>query len=422
MIRKELKKGICFSSKTSDKFKTSIFVINFCVPLTSKNAATYSLLTEVLKRGCNKYRNFKDISKRLVDLYSSFGCYIYKKGETLCVGVYNSFLDNKYIPEKVDILKENLEFISDFIFDPYIIDNKFNEEYIEQERVNLINRINEKINDKGSYAHKRCLEIMCENENYHISSTGDITDVKAVNDEDLIDAYNYLINSANVDMYYYGSSDYESIEKTLSFLVDRFPYRCDAKYPQTFVGDISREIRKVTEEIEATQGKLVIGLRTNTTLNDGDFPALVVFNEILGGSPISKLFINVREKQSLCYYCYSSLDSLKGLMIISSAIDINDYNKACDGILKEIERMKNGEISEKEFEAAKISLKNSYNEINDSSFSYINWYHTRHISGSLQTPELFSEMIQNVTLDEVIRVSEMLRLDLIYFLKGINDD
>ena len=223
-------------------------------------------------------------------------------------------------------------------------------------------------------------------------------------------------------MYYYGSSDYESIEKTLSFLVDRFPYRCDAKYPQTFVGDISREIRKVTEEIEATQGKLVIGLRTNTTLNDGDFPALVVFNEILGGSPISKLFINVREKQSLCYYCYSSLDSLKGLMIISSAIDINDYNKACDGILKEIERMKNGEISEKEFEAAKISLKNSYNEINDSSFSYINWYHTRHISGSLQTPELFSEMIQNVTLDEVIRVSEMLRLDLIYFLKGINDD
>ena len=422
MIRKELKKGIHFSYKNSNQFKTSMFVINFSIPLTSKNAACYSLLTEVLKRGCNKFRTYKEISKKLVDLYASFGCYVYKKGETLCIGIYDSFLDNRYIPDNVNVFLDNIDFIHDFIFNPYFIEGFFDKDYVEQEKNNLINRIKEKINDKSSYAQRRCIEIMCDYEPYHISSTGNIEDVTSITPIDLIDAYYNLINCANVDAYYFGSLDFDFVTRDVYELLDYFPQRINSSYPKTIVESDKKDIDYTTEPIDANQGKLVIGLRTNSSLINDDFPALVLYNEILGSSPVSKLFMNVREKESLCYSCYSSLDSLKGIMLVSAGININDYQKALNAILLELQKMKNGDISDYELFSAKISLKNSYNEIKDSPFSYINWYHTRHIAEFDQSPEIFSEMIQNISIEDVIKVANNIYIDLVYFLKGTEND
>ena len=156
MIRNELKKGFCFSFENSNRFKTSMIVLNFSIALNEKNASCYSLLSEVMKRGCKTFPTYKNIVNHLIDIYSSFGCYVFKKGESLCFGVYTSFLDTKYIPESIDNFDLNVNFLIEYLFSPLIVDNRFNDDYVEQERVNLINKINEKINDKSSYSVMRC--------------------------------------------------------------------------------------------------------------------------------------------------------------------------------------------------------------------------------------------------------------------------
>lgn len=422
MIRTLLKDGINFSFEKSDKFKTSMLVLNFSLPLNDKNASTYSLLCEVMKRGCNKYPTLKEMSSILTDLYSSFGCYVFKKGESLCFGIYNSFIDDKFIPEDVNILKMNINFIKDFILDPYILDGEFCSDYIEQERINLINRIKEKINDKGTFAVSRCLELMCEGENYSVSSSGSVETVENLTNSDLISAYNYLIFNAKLDIYYFGSSDFNTVKNEINPLLMKIPNRDSSEYPINIHLKSVDNPRIINENINAIQGNLVLGFRTNITLADDEYPALVLYNEILGNSPISKLFMNIREKHSLCYFCNSNIDSLKGIMLICCGIDNENNQIAIDAILKEVDSMSKGNITENEIINAKSSLINSYKEINDSPFSLINWFYGRHILGVSKTPDSFSDEISNVTLDDIINVSKKIDLDLIYFLKGIIDE
>lgn len=421
MIRNELKKGFCFSFENSNRFKTSMIVLNFSIALNEKNASCYSLLSEVMKRGCKTFPTYKNIVNHLIDIYSSFGCYVFKKGESLCFGVYTSFLDTKYIPESIDNFDLNVNFLIEYLFSPLIVNNRFNDDYVEQERVNLINKINEKINDKSSYSVMRCVELMCAKENYSVQSTGSVESVTNVTNDDLINAYSFLINSAPLDVYYFGSSDIISVQNHMNRLFELVPERNDNSYPISLSEDTVLESKSIIEEIEATQGNLVLGYKTNITLQNDSYPSMIVYNEILGSSPISKLFMNVREKESLCYYCGSSLDSIKGIMLICSGIDNNNYVDAVKAIQDEVYRMEIGDITEEELSCAKIALLNTYKEIYDSPFSLVNWYHTRHILNLSQTPESFSDLIQKVTLNDIISVSKNIKLELIYFLKGINN-
>lgn len=419
MIRSKIKNGVNFYSEFNDKFKTNMFVVNFTIPLNSKNAASFSLLSEIMKRGFVKYPTYLEFSKKLEELYSSsFGNFVYKKGECLCFGIYSSFLDKQFVPDDIDLMSENVDILYNYVIHPLIVDGAFNPDYISQEKVNLINRIKEKINDKGSYSVNRCIALMCEDEEYAVASTGTVEDVENITNDDLVNAYHKLINEAIVDIYYLGSDSHDNVEGVVSNFSSSLPERDDPNYPITEVIKNKNNLRSITESINATQGKLVLGIRTQTTLSDDDYPALIVFNEILGASPISKLFMNVREKLSLCYYCYSYLDAIKGLMFICSGIDVNDYQKALDAILNEITAICDGNISKEEFLASKTSLKNTYREINDSPFSLLNWYHTRHISNVEHTPQSFSDAIEAVLVDDVIKVAKNIHLELIYFLKG----
>ena len=191
----------------------------------------------------------------------------------------------------------------------------------------------------------------------------------------------------------------------------------------TFVsGNVKEKTLEITEQMPVSQGKLAIGFRTGVSVNDEDSTAMTLFNEIFGGSPVSKLFMNVREKLSLCYYCKSVPDAFKGVMFVLSGIESENRDKSLEAILKELKDVQDGKVSAEELEAAKLSILNGYKTIDDNPATLCNWYLARIICGNFLTPEDVAKKIENTTLEQVVAVSKKVKLDTVYFLKGTSSD
>ena len=166
------------------------------------------------------------------------------------------------------------------------------------------------------------------------------------------------------------------------------------------------------------QGKLSLGFRTGTVLGEEDYNAFPVFVEMYGNSPVSKLFMNVREKLSLCYYCRAIPEGIKGIMVVTSGIEVSKKQEAQDEILAQLECVRNGEFTEDELILAKKSLKNAYDELNDSPASVESWYLTRRLAGVNEESETVARRFMDVTREDVIRVAKKIKLDTVYFLEG----
>ena len=166
------------------------------------------------------------------------------------------------------------------------------------------------------------------------------------------------------------------------------------------------------------QGKLTLGFRSGTILTDKNYPAFALFNEIFGGSPTSMLFNNVREKMSLCYYCSSAPDALKGVLMVISGIENSNKDKAKEAILAQLDAVKNGNFTDEELMLARKSLVNGYKEIPDSNSGLYNWYLTRMIAGLSSSPQDAADAVLAVTKEEVIEVAKKVTFEMSYFLQG----
>ena len=178
-------------------------------------------------------------------------------------------------------------------------------------------------------------------------------------------------------------------------------------------------VKEVREECVGKQGNLVMGFRTGTVLSDGDYPKMALMSEIYGGSPSSKLFMNVREKMSLCYYCVSVPEAIKGIMLVRAGIENKNFETAKNAILEQLEFMKSGKFTEEELYNAKLSLINAYREISDNPQSLQNWYMGRMLSDISQSPEEAIEVVKNITKDEIVATAKKVTLDTVYFLEGV---
>ena len=425
MQRIKLSEGIHFNMLERKKFKTNFFQVNFVMNLERENTTKLSLLTGILFKGSEKYPDVCAINNRLDYLYdTNASLYTYKKGERLVLCYESDFLKNEYVPkDSEDLLAEAVEMFRQLVLNPRLVSGGFDEKFLAVEKSQLEKEIKSEINNKSAYARKKCVENMCMGERYSINTDGYIEDISGVDGKNLYEFYLKVLKEAQIEVFFYGD---ESIGKAQRLFEEAFkdiPKREPKELCETFVtGKAKETLLEITEPMPVNQGNLAIGFRTGVTLNDVDSEAMTLFCEIFGGSPVSKLFMNVREKMSLCYYCRSITDAFKGIMLVVSGIQSENRDKSFEAIMKELSDIKQGKVSLEEFEAAKLSVLSRYKTLDDEPAATCTWYLSRIINGSFVTPLEVSERISKTTLEDVVKAANKTAIDTVYFIKGTNEE
>lgn len=416
--RKLISDGVYFSSIKDSRFKTMKISANIIVPLSQKTASEYALLCGVLSRSCKAYPDFTQLSKKLYSLYGAdINVSISKAGDSQVLRITVSGLDDRYAFDGESIARELSTLLCSVIFEPNISNDAFVESEVEQERRQLLDLIDAEFNDKRIYANGQLIKNMCADEVFGIMRYGTPDKIKGITPQSLYQSWQTLLKTARFEIIYVGDSP---ADKALQVFTDAFA-NVERK-----VGEFSNDVRSSCAEekhvcetmSELSQSKLVMGFRTGIAIPDAQVNAAKLMCAILGGTASSKLFNNVREKQSLCYYCASRFDSHKGIMTIDSGVEGENLEKAEEAILKEVEDMKNGVISDFEIEATKMAVINSFRTSNDTVSGIESWYTNQILSESLKTVEEVSAEIAAVTKEEIVSTAKCLVLDTVYQLSN----
>ena len=423
MKRISIAEGINLCIIESDKFKTNYMKVCFPLELKKETVSYAALLAQVLMRGSKNHPTMTDINRALEYLYASaVGSGVGKIGEKELVIFNASFLRNEFLPDSTDLLSEVCKMLSEIIFSPNFEDGKFKSEYVESEKKNLCDAIRAEINNKGAYANKRLFEIMCEGEPYSVSAKGDVESVSEIDSASLKSFYDNEFSNAPIEIFFVGRCNEEELSDLVRTNFGKHA-RKTAAFPKTVVKENVEKVKRVREQMPVNQGKLAIGFRTSACTDKKNTEQFVVFNEIFGASPTSKLFENVREKLSLCYYCSSKFIAQKGIMNIASGVKVGNEKLAEEEIMNQLSEMQKGNFSENDITEAKKSLENGYKGNFDDPERLATFYLSRILSGEENASvEQVIEKINAVTRSEIIEMANTVVLDTVYFLEGTNTD
>ena len=422
VTHKQLMPGVRLTAVHTNKFKSSYFGVNLLTPLDREHAAERALIPWVLRRGSERYPDMQALSAALDELYGgAIEPMVAKKGEVQCVGFAASFLDDAFALNGEAILEAAAQLLGDLLLHPCVENGTFKQEYVDSERSNLVDRIRAQMNDKRQYSLHRLAQEMCRDEAFGVDKLGDEAHARAITPDSLWQRYQALLSTAPVELYYCGSAQPERVEQALLRAFADLPVSAGRQKPvcDVRVGMSREEPRMVEDRLEVTQGKLAMGLRTGGIgVKDGEFQALMLLNAVFGGTSMSKLFMNVREKLSLCYFASSMLEKFKGLMLVSSGIEFEKYQQARDEILAQLEACRRGEITGEELEGGRRIVMTALHTTLDSQSRLADFWLGQAVAGLEEGPEQLARRIECVTVEQVAQAARKLQLDTIYFLNG----
>lgn len=410
---------------TSEKFKTTTLMAFFQQELAPEMVTKTALLPSVLQRGTASVPTTISFKRKLDDLFGAvlYGD-VFKRGERHIMQFAMEIANEQYLKEAPKLLAEGIQFLSEVLLKPVLEKKAFKAAYVEAEKKNLKQKIESLKDDKIRYASFRMIEAMCKGEPFALFNHGRIEDLAKIDAENLYTYYQDVLSTCPIDFYCVGNV---TVDEVMELLEKQFGGVAKAARKTIQVAPVHHPVseeRVVIERMNVKQGKLNIGCRTQTSVQDEDYPALLMFNGILGGFPHSKLFRNVREKASLAYYCSSRLESHKGLLVIQSGIEISNYEQAVNIIREQLENLRQGKIEEQELKQTKATLSNQLRSQMDRSYEMI-FYHYQSVLSGMQRPlEELLEQINQVRIEEVQKMAEKVQLDTIYFLRnrGGNED
>lgn len=414
--RVKLGNGIFLNLIKTNKFKSNLLSYYFIRPLNRDEVTRNSLVPLVLKRGTEDLNSSIQIEKAFEDMYgANYSSSVNKRGERHVIRFSAEWANGKYLNDNEQNSKV-VELLRKIIYNPYIENNAFKKEYVDQEKENHKIRIESKINDKRSYAVNRCIEEMCKYEDFSIYSLGYIEDIDSINELNLYKQYENLLNTSQIEIFYVGDYD-EDFE---NYLID------SNSVEREDVVDIIREKitasveqkNMVEESLDVNQGKIVIGYRTGIPFEDELYNSLLIASDILGGGPNSKLFRNVREKESLAYYISSSVIKYKSIMLIDGGIEFENYQKTVNIINTQIEELKAGDFSDDDIEISKKSIKTSLESIRDSIFHISEFFLSQIIGKDSRNLKQVIEGFENVNKEQIIEAANKINIDTIYFMNG----
>lgn len=420
-VSKEIKKGVMLHNITTNKFKTNLYAMFLSIPLSRENITKEALIAAVLRRGTQNLKSQDLISKKLEEMYgATFDCGIEKTGDNHVLKFYVEAINEEFLPEKEELTKKCIDILFDIVLNPLVENDRFKTEYVESEKTKLKQIIESKIDNKRVYAFDRCIEEMFKNEPYGLYKYGYIEDIDKISSQDLYEYYKKLIRECKIDIFVSGEIDNANINnivmdnKSIQNLNDRNPnYIVNKEQGRK---NEKREEKIVEEHMQVGQGNLVIGLSVNSEKNNAKFTTSI-YNAILGGGANSKLFQNVREKNSLAYTAGSTYRRQKDAIFIRCGIEIDKYEKALSTIKEQISDMEEGKFTQEDIENAKKLIIASVKSISAEQDTEITYYYGQEMSDNFTTIEDYIKNIEQVSKEDIIEIAKNTWVNTIYFLR-----
>ena len=406
----------------NDKFKSIYISYNFTMEVKENSVfSNNAVLGALMAKSSRKYQTQKEIEKYLNSLYgANYDVNVEKYGDLYNLEFRIEYINKKFLPGNEDLLENILNFLKEMIYNPA----DWTDENIKREKEFILERINERKDEKLKYGVQRAEELLCKDEPFGVFLYGDQDNVQNVDKDFLKNAYSELLKSCVTVIISGNLEGYDNIEETFNEVFKNIEF--SSKEVTDLIYNTKRESDNKTEEVkeyqDTTQSVLSLGLRIKDCTID-DFYALNLYNAILGTTPSSKLFQNVREKESLAYTVRSRYYRFKDIIVIFAGINKENYQKAVDVIKEQIEAIKKGEISKEEFESAKDSLMADLLEWKDSKIAMAKMKFANIIAfkDADITVEDMRERMSKVTLEDVIRVANLVSVEKIFVLGGVEN-
>lgn len=400
---------------STPQFKTVRLSAHLILPLaTPEMAAIRAIIPNVTSRATRDYPDYTEFGKRLQDLYgASVHAGVSRIGDNQILTLASSGIANRYAFGGEDVQNALAEILESIVFTPLFDENGlFPQDGFNQEKRQLIETIDSEFNEKRIYAKNRCVEIMFDGEAAGVPRFGTREALQNVTREEVKAAWLEAVKHAQICQFSIGDgADAGFAERFAEKLGTR-----DTWNTETQAHTSSGEVKRVTEEMQLAQSKLVMGLRVGTTKEERLAAKLAAV--VFGGTPSSKLFLNVREKQSLCYYCSARHDSPKNVVFIESGVETANLERAEEAILAELAALQRGDITDEELLHAKLAMCNSYNAVGDSAASIETWYLSGLLQNDVRSPKEYASRIMQISKEEIVAAANCFALDTVYKLKG----
>ena len=412
-----IKDGVNLHIICTDKFKTSLIAVFLTTPLIRENVTKNAIIPMVLRRGSMTLSNIEELNNKLDEMYGAdFDCGVDKTGDNQILKFYMESINNKFLPESDDLLKESFDVLSDIIFNPFVNENGFNNDYTNNEKENLKQVILGKKDNKAKYAYDRCIEEMYKDKPFGLYKYGYVEDLESIDNKNLYDYYKKLISECKIDIFISGEID-ENIQEMIkdNENIKNLNSRTPVYNKKNEKADNIDKEKVINEKMEVSQGKLVLGLEVGINSKESKYPA-ILYNAILGGTPTSKMFQNVREKAHLAYVAGSNYIRHKNNVFIRCGIEIENYEKALDLIRIQIEDMKNGNFTDDDLENAKTSIISVIRAIPEEQDNEITYYLGQEIAEYRMEYAEYEENIRNVKKQDIIDIANSIKINTIYFL------
>lgn len=423
-LKREIKQGVTLHLINNKNFKTDFTVFFLSLPLEKETITKNALLPAVLRSGCKKYQSYQKIIEELEMLYgAAFDCGVDKTGDNLVLKFFIESINDNYLPSKNNNLEKVINILAEIIFNPQVQNGAFNETKVELEKRNLEMIINAQKDNKDFYAYDKCVKAMYKNQAYGLSKYGDKDDLPTINNKNLYEQYKQMIDTCKIDIIVSSDFQAEEVEKIIND--NKLIQAIKPREEKIKINDIKKEIKdiienpeEIKEELDVTQGKLVIGLDILPNRFDDFRYITIVYNAIFGNGVSSKLFQIVREKESLAYTTKSEYVVQKNNIFIRCGIECDKYQKTLDLIKKLLDDMKKGDFTDEEITKAKDYILAGVDSISEEQDSQILFLFGQELSKRSITIDEYKEKIKNVTRDEIIEIANKIQINTIYFLRN----
>ena len=418
-----LKENIKVHLIQTSKFKTNLIAAFFSLPIDKENVTKNALIPAVLKRGSKSLKTQEEINIELENMYgANLDAGIDKIGDNQIIKFYIETVNDNFLPKKENLLEKSINLLLDIIFNPFVEEDKFKEQYVETEKQTIRRLIEGKIDNKDSYAFNRCIEEMYKDKAFGIYKYGYIEDLEKINAKELYEHYKNLINSSKIDIFI--SGDFESNYILNIFNQNKNLQGLEGREDCHIINNEETEKKEkiedaitLSESMNINQGKLVMGIDIDYNKPDSKY-AMCLYNVILGESATSKLFQNVREKASLAYTARSNYVRQKNNIFIRCGIEIENYDEAVKIIKEQLEEMKNGEFTEEDIENSKKYMISGIKTVADEQDSEMTYYFGQELSGKLTNFEEYIDKINAVTKEQIQEIANSISINTIYFLRN----
>ncbi len=421
--RKKLKDGLYLNIAHTDRFKTDSLSIYLILPLQESTLSAYSLLPEVLRISSQAYPTPRSMACRLQELYdTAVSVNQYHMGNYKILSFSLDMLADCYVPDGTELLTNATAFLGGMLCRPLLENGCFREKEVSLRKKAMIDAIRALINRKAAYALMRCRYHMCRQETVALLPYGTEEMLDAVTPRLLTDTYQMLFKQAHIECFFEGRAEIQKVYQALAFLAD-IKDASNTEIAPSFDNFCPRnEILRVTERLSAKQGRLVLGLRSPVCRTASEEAAFTVMLELLAYSPVSRLFMRVREAMGLCYSCSTSYDLFRGHLFLVAGIDNDKRQKAERAMMAQIRQIGRRRFSLDELDAAKNSIVSALRGLEDSPDALELRTLKRRLAGiSVGSSDSLAEQemaLQNVTPAEVAKAARSLVLDTVYFLEA----